>query len=379
MTRIVSEENIKNFIVGMLGPFMHKAKAESIANAVFDALFSMTLSSAELGRAVATQRSGIVPKHGSKQVDRLLGNDKFLLDELFAGWIPWLVAAKKHLTVTLDWTCFDADNQSTLVVNLITKPGRATPLAWMSVERSTLKGRRNEYEYELLSTVKRHVPEGVRLTVLADRGFGDVKLYEFIKRIHWDYVIRFRGNIYVESKDGRRRKVQAWLADCGYVRQLKEARVTSARYQVASAVITQKKGMETPWFLGTSLSRPKTTVMKLCGRRFTCEEKCRDTKDIRFGMGFSTTRVSTVSRRDRFLAIGAIATAILTLLGWIGEKAGFDALIRANTEQSRTHSLPRQGREYLRLNIDFVVAHLVKELRTLIRAQRYAADAVGIL
>ena len=46
------------------------------------------------------------------------------------------------------------------------------------------------------------VAEGVRVQLLADRGFGDQKLYELLKGLAWDYTIRFRGNIEVESRDG---------------------------------------------------------------------------------------------------------------------------------------------------------------------------------
>jgi hypothetical protein len=43
----------------------------------------------------------------------------------------------------------------------------------------------------------------------------------------------------------------------------------------------------------------------------------------------------------------ALATALLTLLGAAGEGLGFDRGLRANTVKRRTHSLFRQGREYI--------------------------------
>mgnify|MGYP006271673733 CR=1 FL=1 len=44
----------------------------------------------------------------------------------------------------------------------------------------------------------------------------------------------------------------------------------------------------------------------------------------------------------------ALAVALLTLLGAVGEDLGLDRQLRANTAKRRTHSLFRQGREYLR-------------------------------
>jgi hypothetical protein len=64
------------------------------------------------------------------------------------------------------------------VLSLITRHGRATPLLWKSVRKDTLKGNRNRYEDELLVRFKEVVPQGVKVTLLADRGFGDQKLFE---------------------------------------------------------------------------------------------------------------------------------------------------------------------------------------------------------
>ena len=69
----------------------------------------------------------------------------------------------------------------------------------------------------------------------------------------------------------------------------------------------------------------------------------RDTKDLRFGMGLSSTRVGEPTRRDRLLLVSAFATALLTLLGAVGESLGMDRLLKSNTSKTRTHSLFRQG------------------------------------
>ena len=60
-------------------------------------------------------------------------------------------------------------------------------------------------------------------------------------------------------------------------------------------------------------------------------------------MGLSATRVGEPMRRDRLLLISAFATALLTLLGAVGESLGMDRLLKSNTSKTRTHSLFRQG------------------------------------
>lgn len=57
----------------------------------------------------------------------------------------------------------------------------------------------------------------------------------------------------------------------------------------------------------------------------------------------SQARVGSTERRDRLWLIGALAIALLTLLGGAGESLGYDRLLKANTVKKRVHSLFRQG------------------------------------
>jgi hypothetical protein len=58
-------------------------------------------------------------------------------------------------------------------------------------------------------------------------------------------------------------------------------------------------------------------------------------------MGLSATHIGDSSRRDRLLLLGAVAHALLTLLGEAGERAGLG--LTANTSKTRQLSLYRQG------------------------------------
>jgi hypothetical protein len=105
--------------------------------------------------------------------------------------------------------------------------------------------------------------------------------------------------------------------------------------------------MKEPWVLATSRPEDAKKIVALYGRRFTIEENFRDEKDRRFGLGLLEARIARADRRDRMLQVLALATALLTLLGAAGEGLGFNRGLRANTVKRRTHSLFRQGREYI--------------------------------
>jgi hypothetical protein len=143
------------------------------------------------------------------------------------GWVPFVVAQRPEIVAALDWTDFDADNQSTIVLSMITSHGRATPLLWKTVMKSELQGWRNEHEDVILERFREVLPEGVKVTVLADRGFGDQALYELLKdQLGLDFVVRFRGIVKVTSADGETRPAKDWVPANGRPLLLRAARVT---------------------------------------------------------------------------------------------------------------------------------------------------------
>jgi hypothetical protein len=59
------------------------------------------------------------------------------------------------------------------------------------VDKDELKDQRNDFEDLCLTRLKQVLPEGVAGTILADRGFGDVKLFEFLDRLVSAFVFVF--------------------------------------------------------------------------------------------------------------------------------------------------------------------------------------------
>ena len=77
-------------------------------------------------------------------MDRLLSNGKLDVWEAFAWWVPYLIGARKEVTVSLDWTSFAADGQEVVALSTTTGHGRSTALVWQTVLASELKGNRND-------------------------------------------------------------------------------------------------------------------------------------------------------------------------------------------------------------------------------------------
>ncbi len=263
---------------------------------------------------------------------------------MFEAWVKYLVAGREEILVALDWTEFDADDQCTIALYLITRHGRATPLVWKTVYKSTLKNNRNSYEDEVIERLHEVLDPQVKVMVLADRGFGDQTRYELLQMLGWDYAIRFRQSICVTNAQGQKKPAVQWLLPNGRARMLKDVKVTTDNTAIPAVVVAKAKNMKEPWCIATSRSDlTASQVVKLYGRRFRIEETFRDTKDIHFGMGLSATHIGNPLRRDRLLFLAAFAFVLLTLLGEAGERAGLDRYLKANTSKKRTMSLYNQG------------------------------------
>ncbi len=120
----------------------------------------------------------------------------------------FLVGERSCVVLTMDWTEYGLHGQNRLAINLVTRHGRGDTVALEDRPQrgnSRAPGCRN-WRWGLLQVLKAVLPASVKqVIILADRGFGDVDLYDHIQDLGFDFVIRFRGCISVTAPDGRSR------------------------------------------------------------------------------------------------------------------------------------------------------------------------------
>ena len=380
--RRMGPKQVAKFVEAVCGGDMHAARVASLANAATGALWAAALGVSAVGAGLAQAR-GMLAKHCVKQVDRLLSNAKLDTWEFFGLWVPHVVGARREIVAALDWTSFAADGHETVALSMATRHGRSTPLLWRTVEASELKGKRNDHEDALLARLREVVPAGAKVTVLADRGFADCALFEFLEELGFGYVVRLRGNHVVTSAGGESRKAADWVGAGGRARTLRGATVTKRRRWKAAAVACMKdRDMKEPWCLVSSERRGAREMAALYARRWGIETSFRDVKNPRFGMGLKETRVGRTDRRDRMLLVGALSLSLLTLLGAAGEKLGYDRWLKTNTSRTRQHSLFRQGtmlHGHLANWPDDRVRPLMEAFEELILEQRVFREVFGVI
>ncbi len=361
---------------------IHAKRVESLANGVAGVLNTAMLTIHAIGQAYAVM-AHIEASSGVKQLDRLLSNVGVDLDVLFPAWIRFVVGVRTELIVALDWTEFDDDDHVTLAAYAVTRHGRATPLIWKTYKKSDLEGHRTQWEHDLVEQLHGGISPNVSITLLADRGFGDQKLYALLTLLGWDYAIRFRGGILLENAAGETRTAGEWVASGGRALMMRGAKVTADKAAVPAVVLVHARNMKEPWCIATSLSgKTASEVVKLYGRRFTIEETFRDTKDIRFGLGLKATHIGRTDRRDRLLFLFAMAHALLTLLGAASEASGLDLTLKSSTVKHRTHSLFWQGtfwyRQLASMRDDWF-ERLITAFDKIVRDHEVFAQTFGII
>ncbi|MCP3997640.1 MAG: IS4 family transposase [bacterium] len=340
----VGETEVLRFVEELFGDDLHAKRVLSLAHGTLGVLHGTSLAIHAVGRGLAAARCGL-DKHAVKQVDRLLSNRGIDLEQLGPSWVAMLLGERKEVFVNLDWTEFDKDDHTMLVASVQTNHGRSTPLLWRTWKKSELKGQRNDHEDELLRWLRRCVPAETRVTIVADRGFGDQKLFAFLnEELDFEYIIRFRQDTLVTDANGVSSKAREWMAGSGRLRRIKGGAITADKTRIPLIILVQDKGMKDAWCIASSRSKLSGRELKrLYGKRFSCEEMFRDFKDMRYGWGLSWTHIRSSKRRDRLFLLAAMAFVLLTLLGAAGEHAGLDKRLKTTTRPGRELSLYRQG------------------------------------
>ena len=172
---------------------------------------------------------------------------------------------------------FARDGHGTLVLSMLTGHGRATPLMWRTVQASALKGNQRRYEDELLRALRHAMPAGVKVTVVADRGFGNGPVIQCVgEELGFEYVLRIRGDCYVTNAKGERRLASDWVGVKG--RSRTAARCDGDRVRVAGrhGGVRARQGDEGIVVVASEEKIATRTLIRYYAKRWGIETRFRD-------------------------------------------------------------------------------------------------------
>jgi hypothetical protein len=176
----------------------------------------------------------------------------------------------------------------------------------------------NRIEEEVIFELRRMLPAGLKVVILADRGFHKSWLFGYCRRMKFDYIIRIKSEYHVAA-----RRFRGCLSElpvkpgvAGFWRNVicgKKPRVLQNVVVFYQRHLPDRR--DEPWFLATSLTATPRQITRLFARRMGIEECFRDKKNVNNGWGLRHMRLHTAGALDHLLLILAIAYLILCGLG----------------------------------------------------------------
>lgn len=298
--------------------YLRRSQAKTLGTLVAAAMRCQRVSLANIGRQMLGSA-----KHQIKRCWRFCANERVETADAMHGVVKRLLRKrKKPLLVAVDWV--DIKGYQTLMACTVLK-GRSVPLCWASCKGHVYEGHksRNAFEESLLLVLRSMIPRGMKVIVLADRGFGRTELARFCQNQGFDYVIRICPKVHVRcaSYNGKLLDYPVHKGICKLLKQVDYRQHDSVKQNI---VVRWVRGLPTKrdecWFLMSSLEGGPAQISRLYGRRMTVEELFRDGKSKRNGWSLRDTQLSTPERLDRMLLILAIAYLLLCGLGLLARK-----------------------------------------------------------
>jgi hypothetical protein len=200
--------------------------------------------------------------------------------------------------------------------------GRSIPLVWLTIEHGSSSVKFIFYK-ELLSRAKSLLPENRKVVFLADRGFIDTQLMEFLtSELHWNFRIRYKlsSHVYRRSKRGNGFSKVKIAAQYGHARFFHNVYVTDKQHGAVHLAFARHSGKADETWLIVSNEPTDLETFTEYGLRFDIEEGFKDDKSGLFALESSKFRDAKAI--TRLYAVIAIATLFLVSQGVEAVKKG---------------------------------------------------------
>lgn len=303
--------NALNSWLGQLAPW---ANATHLSNCLW-----MVIALMERGEVSLTRWLPYVPCRGkqaqSKQrrLSRWLHNSRINVHRLYKPLIQAALASwgEGCLYLSLDTSMYW--EEYCLVRLAVVYRGRALPLVWRVLKHSSASVAFQEYR-DLLVQGSKRLPAGVKVVLLADRGFVQTEAMQFVTtQLGWHYRIRVKRSTWI------------WCNGKGW-RQLKDIHLNPGEARCFHTIKLHKRQWFGPVHLALAcnnvngeywavVSDEPTNLQTFrdYALRFDIEESFRD--DQSGGWNLQKSQVRSVTALSRLWFLLAVATLYLTAQG----------------------------------------------------------------
>jgi hypothetical protein len=280
-------------------------------------LWAILLSGTCVLRQIATTVASCAPKDGhasshERRLRRIIADPRLTWEALYAPLVRFLL---RHISGSIT-VIVDESGHSDIVRALTAAlwyQGRAIPLAWITWKGQTP----HEQSYwddcaTLFDRVAKLVPEGVKVTVVADRAFGCPAFLDPLTERGWDWVARVQGQTRIKQTDNSEAALKSKVSGGGHYWWERVRVFKNQGWRKATVVAYWRKGCKEPLLLVSSLLLPMLSV-RMYRLRAAIEALFRDWKS--YGWQWEDSQIDDVEHQERLLLMVALATLLTILVG----------------------------------------------------------------
>jgi hypothetical protein len=283
-----------------------------LAWAVVGLTFSKKVSFSGWGEVVESQAQ-YAASH-ARRFSRWMHNQQVSVPVWYAPLVQstlldWAQGPRAYLA--LDASVLDGTGLVLIRVGLIYR-GRAIPLAWRVLEHASAMVGFEDYR-AVLEHVQQSLPEGLRPTLLADRGFAHVELLQWLHTQGWHYRIRLPGDTLLQRPGSAPVPIETLCPPPGVVHCYHHIALFQAACGPCQVALAQPPAPLTdPWYV-VSDERTDVTTLDDYALRFDLEENFLDDKSN--GFQAEASELTTPAAWERLFLVLAIAALFFTSIG----------------------------------------------------------------
>lgn len=224
--------------------------------------------------------------------------------------------------------------------------GRAVPIVWKVIEHSSSAVKFDIYK-DLLEKAARLLPLHCNVVFLADRGFADTNLMQYLTELGWHWRIRIKNSFWIHHL-GRSFKISWVNLLAGQTLLWHNVSVTNQSYGPVNLAIGRSQNAKEYWIV-LSDEATDCDVFEEYGLRFDIEENFLDDKSNGFQLESSQIRSAKALERLCFL----LAMATLYLVS-----QGTDVVQQGKRRWVDPHWF--RGNSYLKIGWNWVKTALIR-------------------
>jgi hypothetical protein len=247
-----------------------------------------------------------------RRFSRWLANERIEVDKLYGPIIQEALTGWGKHTLYLALDTSQLPGGYCLVRVSVLYRGRAVPVVWQVLKHDSSSVAFKDYR-SLLKQAAQLMPEGVKVVLLADRGFCDTKLMAYLKdELFWHYRIRIKASLCCYLAQGTSIKLSRVPLASGEARFWQAVSLTAKRFGPAFLAVGRPYGSQLKWLLVSSEPTSSETFSEY-GLRFRVEEEFLDEKSN--GFGLEDTRLQNAAALTRLCLMLALASLYLVAQG----------------------------------------------------------------